>query len=126
MRGFYQYAETVSKPNVSNKGKEMTELLANPFYYWGALAGLLMATAVVASTGFFMAATSFKVMNVIRMKNYKKSIMMLLENMYFKNYKANPEVAQVVKTLLQELDPKRAAEILDMLEKVKGSDDQQV
>lgn len=86
----------------------MEELLTNPFHYWGAIIGLFMASVILVSTGFFMIATSFKVMNVIRMKNYKKGVVDLLEDVYYKNHKANPEVAKVASSLLMQLAPERA------------------
>ena len=86
----------------------MEELLTSPLAYWAAIIGIGFSTALVISSAFFMIATAFRVMNLLRAKNYKRKIGDLLENQYYHNVIDNPEVSRVAFAILSEVDRARA------------------
>lgn len=90
----------------------MNEIMANPLYYWAAVIGLISATAIILSSAFFMMGAAFKTMNLIRMRSYRRKMGELLERIYYANKGGDEKLSDLAKTLLENLDPKRAALIV--------------
>jgi len=99
----------------------MEELMTNSLAKWAIIMGLVMITALVISSAIFLIATTVKAMRVTRLKVHYKQIANVLYEVMLKNQTTNPQLSNLAKLMLQQLDPssglftKDVSEVKDIL-----------